>query len=62
MIIVNRKVGKCCNDADQIKYNNPFAVFTLFKDNSAIIQNPNNHGRTISTIFPPPTAKEVMFI
>lgn len=45
-----------------MKDNNPFAIFTLFKDNSAVIQNPYDSGRTLSTIYPPPTAKEVMFI
>lgn len=27
-----------------------------------MIQNPTQGGKTISTIYPPPTAKEVMFI
>ncbi|CDW78455.1 wd repeat-containing protein 87 [Stylonychia lemnae] len=55
------KIGKCFNEEQDIKTNDPFAVFTLFKDNSALIQNPNT-GKTLSTIYPPPTAKEVMFI
>ena len=56
------KIGKCCNDENEYKLNEPFAVFTLFKDNSAMIQSPLQGGKTISTIYPPPTAKEVMFI
>jgi len=40
--------------------NDPFGIYTLFEDNSAVIQAPN--GRTLSTIYPPPTAKTVMFI
>jgi hypothetical protein len=38
------------------------AVFTLFKDNSAVLQSSSTDalGRTISTIYPPPTAKEVI--
>ncbi len=40
------------------------AIFTLFKDNSAMMQSsiPETLGRSISTIYPPPTAKEVTFI
>ena len=34
------KIGKCCNDDNEYKLNEPFAVFTLFKDNSAMIQSP----------------------
>jgi hypothetical protein len=39
-------------------------VFTLFKDNSAFVQSSETDslGRTISTIYPPPTAKEVICI
>ena len=39
----------------------PFAICTLFKDNSAVIQEPVS-GKTLSTIYPPPTAKEVSYI
>jgi hypothetical protein len=45
-----------------VSLNNPFAVYTLFKDNSAVIQIPSQQGRTLSTIYPPPTAKEVAVI
>lgn len=45
-------------------YDEADAVFTLFKDNSAVLQSANMDvlGRTISTIYPPPTAKEVVAI
>ena len=56
------KIGKCFDSEEEIRNNEPFGVFTLFRDNSAMIQNPSQGGRTISTIYPPPTAKEVMVI
>jgi hypothetical protein len=38
--IISSKIGKCFNEENDIKINEPFAVFTLFKDNSAMIQSP----------------------
>lgn len=40
------------------------SIFTLFRDNSASIQSAHSDslGKTLSTIYPPPTAKEVIAI
>lgn len=40
--------------------NNPFAIYILCEDNSALIFRPD--GRQISTVYPPPTAKELLAI
>jgi len=68
------KLGKCFHASEPLALNedaqiqdivkkspSPFAVFTLFQDNSTQIQDPKTC-TTLSTIYPPPTAKAVMFI
>lgn len=32
-----RKIGKCYTETKNILTNNPFSVYTLFKDNSAVV-------------------------
>jgi hypothetical protein len=58
------RIGKCFSNDDQRDEDQADAVFTLFKDNSAILQSCGLEtlGRSISTIYPPPTAKEVIQI
>ncbi len=52
-----RYITKCFTDEEALKVNAPFAIATLFGDNSTVIQDPD--GRTLSIIYPPPTAKAV---
>lgn len=58
------RIGKCYIDEDKREQDESDSVFTLFKDNSAILQSSHMEalGRTLSTIYPPPTAKEVTAI
>lgn len=56
-------IGKCFDSLTQKNKNNPFAMFTLFQDNSVVLQLPQSENpMTISTIYPPPTAKEIKYI
>lgn len=53
-----KKIGKCFASQDDKATNKPFAVYILCNDNSAVLYDPE--GNQISTIYPPPTAKELM--
>lgn len=37
IIIIYSKIGKCFNEDKDMINNEPFAVYTLFKDNSAVV-------------------------
>lgn len=52
-----KKIGKCFANLEEKSMNNPFAVYILCDDNSALLFRPD--GKQISTIYPPPTAKEL---
>jgi hypothetical protein len=64
VIDFDSRIGKCFSDCNRRDKDETDAVFTLFKDNSAVLQSSSTDalGRTISTIYPPPTAKEVIQI
>ncbi|CAI2378645.1 unnamed protein product [Moneuplotes crassus] len=54
---VIKKVGACYDTIEDKIKNNPFAIYVLSNDNSAVIFDPK--GKQMSTIYPPPTAKEL---
>ena len=63
-IYQNSRIGKCFANEERREAGETDAVYTLFKDNSAMLQSSamDTLGRSISTIYPPPTAKEVIQI
>ncbi|CAI2378793.1 unnamed protein product [Moneuplotes crassus] len=52
-----KKVGACYDTIEDQIRNNPFAIYVVSNDNSAVVFDPQ--GKQISTIYPPPTAKEL---
>lgn len=55
-----RKIGKWFENTIEKANNNPFAIYVLCEDNSTLVFEPD--GKQVSTIYPPPTAKELVTI
>ena len=52
-----KKIDKCFDSLRQKEINSPLAIYIQCEDNSVMIYRPD--GKQISTIYPPPTAKEL---
>lgn len=55
-----KEIGKWFENLQRKEANKPFAVYVLWEDNSVLIYKPD--GRQISTIYPPPSAKELLAV
>lgn len=58
-----KKIAKMFRTKQEEQLNSADTIMTLFSDNSVSFQTSSKeNSREISTIYPPPTAKEVVFL